>query len=104
LPQETCELMHEVRRYYAITLKVHFPDTRLVEEYVAQYGINGFYDSVENRKGCCFVRKVEPLRRALKGKGAWITGMRRDQAVTRGVTGVYLPSGVRSNGPVAKTY
>jgi phosphoadenosine phosphosulfate reductase len=84
LPQETYELMQEVRRHYEVPLHVYFPDSALVEEYVAQHGINGFYDSVENRKGCCFVRKVEPLRRALAGKGAWVTGIRRDQAVTRG--------------------
>jgi phosphoadenosine phosphosulfate reductase len=84
LPQETYDLMQEVRKHYTVPLQVYFPDSKLVEEYVAQHGINGFYDSVENRKGCCFVRKVEPLRRALRGKKAWITGMRRDQAVTRG--------------------
>jgi phosphoadenosine phosphosulfate reductase len=84
LPQETYDLMQEVRKHYAVPLQVYFPDSALVEEYVAQHGINGFYGSVENRKGCCFVRKVEPLRRALRGKKAWITGMRRDQAVTRG--------------------
>ena len=84
LPQETYDLIQEVRSYYDVPLQVYFPDGKLVEEYVAQHGINGFYDSVESRKACCFVRKVEPLRRALKGKGAWITGMRRDQAVTRG--------------------
>lgn len=84
LPQETYDLMQAVRKRYAVPLQVYFPDSVLVEEYVARHGINGFYDSVENRKGCCFVRKVEPLRRALRGKGAWITGMRRDQAVTRG--------------------
>jgi phosphoadenosine phosphosulfate reductase len=84
LPQETYDLMQEVRRYYGIPLTVYFPDGQLVEQYVAQHGVNGFYDSMENRKGCCFARKVEPLRRALKDKGAWITGLRRDQAVTRG--------------------
>ncbi|MGA9666234.1 MAG: phosphoadenylyl-sulfate reductase [Gallionella sp.] len=84
LPQETYELMQEVRRRYAAPLQVYFPDSALVEEYVALRGINGFYDSVENRKGCCFVRKVEPLRRALSDKGAWITGLRREQAATRG--------------------
>ncbi|GAB1234308.1 hypothetical protein UT5_07020 [Ferrigenium sp. UT5] len=84
LPQETYDLVQAVNRRYALPLQVYFPDSRLIEEYVAQHGINGFYDSVENRKRCCFVRKVEPLRRALKDKGAWITGMRRDQAVTRG--------------------
>ncbi|MFZ3018743.1 MAG: phosphoadenylyl-sulfate reductase [Gallionella sp.] len=84
LPAETYDLIQEVGQRYAIPLQVYFPNNALVEEYVAQHGINGFYDSVENRKGCCYVRKVEPLRRALKGKDAWITGMRRDQAVTRG--------------------
>ncbi len=84
LPKETYDLIQEVSQEYTIPLKVYFPDSKLVQEYVEQNGINGFYDSVENRKGCCFVRKVEPLRRALKGKDAWITGMRRDQAVTRG--------------------
>jgi len=84
LPQETYDLMQEVRSYYDVPLQVFFPDGKLVEEYVAQHGVNGFYDSVESRKACCYVRKVEPLRRALKGKGAWLTGMRRDQAVTRG--------------------
>jgi phosphoadenosine phosphosulfate reductase len=84
LPKETYDLIQEVSQQYTIPLHVYFPDSKLVEEYVAQHGINGFYDSVENRKGCCYVRKVEPLRRALAGKGAWITGMRRDQAVTRG--------------------
>ena len=84
LPQETYDLMQAVRKHYAISLQVYFPDNARVEEYVVQRGINGFYDSLENRKGCCFVRKVEPLRRALVGYGAWITGMRRDQAVTRG--------------------
>lgn len=84
LPQETYDLMQEVRKHYETPLQVYFPNSALVESYVAQHGINGFYDSVENRKGCCFVRKVEPLRRALSGKKAWVTGMRRDQAVTRG--------------------
>ncbi len=84
LPQQTYDLMQEVGKRYDIPLKVYFPDSVAVERYVAQNGANGFYDSVEARKGCCFVRKVEPLRRALRRKKAWITGMRRDQAVTRG--------------------
>ncbi len=84
LPQETYDLMHEVRARCALPLQVYFPDGALVEEYAAQQGVNGFYDSVESRKRCCHVRKVEPLRRALAGKRAWLTGMRRDQAATRG--------------------
>lgn len=84
LPQETYDLMQAVRIRYAVPLKVYFPESDQIEVLVARNGVNGFYDSVENRRACCFVRKVEPLRRALHGKGAWITGMRRDQAVTRG--------------------
>lgn len=84
LPAETYELMQEVRGRYGLSLQVYFPDAAQVEAYVAQHGVNGFYDSVDNRKACCQVRKVEPLKRALKGNRAWITGMRRDQAVTRG--------------------
>lgn len=84
LPQETYDLMQEVRKRYGVPLKIYFPDSALVEEFVAQNGPNGFYDSVENRKRCCYIRKVLPLRRALAGKRAWITGMRHDQAATRG--------------------
>lgn len=84
LPQETYDLMQKVRNKYSVPLKVYYPDAAQVELYVAQHGVNGFYDSVERRKACCHVRKVEPLRRALIGTKAWITGMRREQAVTRG--------------------
>lgn len=84
LPQETYDLMQAVRARYSVTLNIYFPDSAQVEEYVAQNGPNGFYDSVELRKSCCHIRKVEPLKRALSGKKAWITGMRHDQAVTRG--------------------
>jgi phosphoadenosine phosphosulfate reductase len=84
LPAETYDLMQTLRSRYSVALQVYFPAAAAVENYVAKNGINGFYDSVENRKACCHVRKVEPLKRALAGRGAWITGMRRDQAVTRG--------------------
>jgi len=84
LPQETYDLMQALRVRYSVPLKIYFPDARSVEAYVEKNGVNGFYDSVENRKACCYIRKVEPLKRALAGKKAWITGMRRDQAVTRG--------------------
>lgn len=84
LPQETYDLMQAVRERYSVPLQIYFPDSAQVENFVAQNGVNGFYDSVENRKECCRIRKVQPLKRALAGKKAWITGMRRDQAVTRG--------------------
>ncbi len=83
LPEETYGLLDKLHDLYLIDLQVYFPDHSLVEEYVARHGINGFYRSVEERKGCCFVRKVEPLRRALTGQSAWITGQRREQNVTR---------------------
>lgn len=84
LPAETYDLMQRVRQHYAVPLHVFYPAAASVESYVAQHGVNGFYDSVDARKACCHVRKVEPLRRALASKKAWITGMRREQAVTRG--------------------
>jgi phosphoadenosine phosphosulfate reductase len=84
LPQETYDLMQQVRNHYNVPLKIYFPDNAAVENYVALNGVNGFYESEELRKGCCHIRKVEPLKRALSGKRAWVTGMRRDQAVTRG--------------------
>ncbi len=83
LPQETYDLMQQVRERYPVPLRVLFPDAGKIEEYVARHGVNGFYGSVELRKLCCHIRKVEPLRRALSGKRAWITGMRRDQAPSR---------------------
>lgn len=83
LPAETYTLMGEVEKHYATKLKVFFPDSQAVEQYVRTQGINAFYDSVELRKACCHVRKVEPLRRALAGKKAWITGMRAAQSATR---------------------
>lgn len=88
LPQETYDLMEEVHKHYTLALKIYFPERVLVEEYVALNGVNVFYDSVELRRGCCHIRKVEPLKRALSGKRAWITGMRRDQSVTRRGLGV----------------
>lgn len=83
LPQETYDLMQVVRERYKTPLRIYFPNVKQVEAYVAEHGINGFYDSIELRKACCHIRKVEPLRRALQGKRAWITGMRSEQASTR---------------------
>jgi phosphoadenosine phosphosulfate reductase len=83
LPEETYSLMKEVEDRYNINTKIYFPESASVEKYAAENGPNGFYDSIALRKACCFMRKVEPLKRALKGKRAWITGLRRDQAPTR---------------------
>ncbi len=82
--QETYDLLAKTQKKYGnVTFKVYYPDTKAVEEMVAAKGINLFYESVENRKTCCGVRKVEPLRRALSNADAWITGLRRDQSLTR---------------------
>jgi phosphoadenosine phosphosulfate reductase len=83
LPQETYDLMQNVRDHYGVSVHAYCPDASAVESYVAQHGPNGFYESVSLRKNCCYIRKVEPLKRALAGKRAWVTGMRREQAVTR---------------------
>lgn len=83
LPAETYKLMGEVEQHYRTRLKVFFPESAAVEQYVRSEGINAFYNSVELRKACCQIRKVEPLRRALAGKKAWITGLRAAQSTTR---------------------
>lgn len=83
LPQATCELIDRVREHYAIDLEIMFPDRGEVEAMVREHGMNLFYHSVENRKMCCGLRKVNPLGRALAGMEAWITGRRRDQSGNR---------------------
>ena len=84
LPEETLALIDRVRERYRVSIDVHAPDTQALEAFVTENGVNPFYRSVELRKQCCALRKNEPLRRALVGKGAWITGLRRAQSVTRG--------------------
>jgi len=83
LPAETYDLLQRIGTRYRTRVRVYFPETAAVEQYVKLNGINGFYDSVAQRKDCCHVRKVEPLRRALAGKQAWLTGLRREQAESR---------------------
>lgn len=83
LPQETYELIERVRERYNIQIEIYFPEKEKVEEMVKKHGPNLFYQSVELRKLCCQVRKVEPLKRALSGLSAWICGLRREQSVTR---------------------
>ncbi|MBI4209685.1 MAG: phosphoadenylyl-sulfate reductase [Deltaproteobacteria bacterium] len=83
LPQATYDVMQALMDKYGIKFEVYHPKADAVEEMVSQQGPNLFYESIENRKRCCGVRKMEPLSRALKGMEAWITGLRREQAVTR---------------------
>lgn len=81
--QETYDLLDITRKKYGLKIEVCFPDAMDVEEMVNTHGINLFYERVENRKLCCFIRKTEPLTRALQGMDAWVCGLRRDQSVTR---------------------
>lgn len=81
--QETYALWSETEEKYRHKIEAYFPEARQVEDYVASKGINSFYDSVENRKLCCNIRKVQPLARALKGSKIWITGLRANQSENR---------------------
>jgi phosphoadenosine phosphosulfate reductase len=81
--QETYALLGETEKRYGVKIQVFFPERDRVEEMVAEKGINLFYDSIENRKRCCRVRKLEPLKSALAPYRAWICGLRREQSVTR---------------------
>src|SRR5574342_692609 len=83
LNQETYDCMDAIRARYGVCVEVYFPDALKVQDMVRAHGLNLFYNSVELRKMCCAVRKVEPLNRALKDLNAWMTGLRREQAVTR---------------------
>lgn len=100
LPQETYNMMDQVRERYGIDVEVFFPDAAAVEALLHRGGPNLFYDSVDSRIACCNVRKVEPLRRALSGLDAWITGLRRDQSPSRaGVSKVEIDD---AHGGIAK--
>ena len=83
LPEETYDLMQQIKTRYDNNVQVYFPDAADIETFVTSNGPNAFYDSVEFRKECCGIRKVAPLKRALAEKKAWLTGMRRSQSVTR---------------------
>ncbi len=83
LHEETYELMERVRNKYGLEIKTYFPDKQKVESLIRQKGFFSFRESVENRKECCHIRKVEPLNRALNELKAWVTGLRRSQGVTR---------------------
>jgi phosphoadenosine phosphosulfate reductase len=80
---ETYELLEKTIARYKKNIQVFFPDAKDVEEFVLNKGINSFYESIENRKECCNIRKVKPLNRALEGAKVWITGLRAEQSDTR---------------------
>jgi phosphoadenosine phosphosulfate reductase len=81
--QETYDVLQLTRIKYKLPIKVYYPNADQVEQLVLAKGPNSFYDSVENRKECCFIRKVVPLKRALTGAKVWITGIRGDQSANR---------------------
>ena len=83
LPQETYDIMDIVRKKYNISIEVLFPDAKEVEDMVREKGVNLFYESVDNRKLCCEIRKVHPINRILSTLDGWITGLRHDQTKTR---------------------
>jgi phosphoadenosine phosphosulfate reductase len=83
LPEETLDLLEATRQRYGLAVDVYHPKPDAVRAYVAQRGADAFYESVEARKACCGIRKVEPLRRALSGRSAWVTGLRREQSDSR---------------------
>ncbi len=83
LHQETYALLDTLRERYDMEFEVYFPDTHAVEELVRSKGMNSFYQSIDARHHCCNIRKVEPLKRVLGTASAWVTGIRREQNVTR---------------------
>ncbi len=83
LPGETYDLIEATEKKYGLAISVYYPQTSTVEKLTSEKGLFSFRESIANRKECCQIRKIEPLRRGLAGKKAWITGIRKDQSVTR---------------------
>ena len=83
LHPETYDVMDATNLKYGVKIDVFFPLNEKVQELYQTQGVNGHYESIENRKNCCNIRKIEPLKRALKGLDVWITGLRAAQSVTR---------------------
>jgi phosphoadenosine phosphosulfate reductase len=81
--QETYELMDRTRSRYKNNVVSYFPDTEKIEKFQLEKGFNSFYESIENRKECCGIRKIQPLKRALAGNEVWITGLRAEQSENR---------------------
>lgn len=80
---ETYSTWRQTLESYQHPIKAYYPNAEAIQNFVTEKGPNSFYESVENRKGCCYIRKVEPLQRALKGKDIWITGLRAEQSPNR---------------------
>lgn len=80
---ETYDLIERVQRRYGRNLRMYYPDAADLEGWVSDNGINGFRDGIDQRRGCCGIRKVAPFKRAVSGRGAWVTGIRRSQSASR---------------------
>ena len=100
LPEATYEVMDRVRERYGATIEVYYPQRAAVERLERQDGFYSFRKSLEARHRCCQIRKVEPLRRALADLDAWVTGLRREQSVTR--TGVNATERDDAHGGIVK--
>ncbi|WP_448138224.1 phosphoadenylyl-sulfate reductase [Sphingobacterium siyangense] len=81
--KETYSLWSRTLERHQLPIKTYTADTTLLEDFISRKGPNSFYESVENRKECCRIRKIEPLQRAIKGKKIWVTGIRSDQSINR---------------------
>lgn len=103
LHDETYAVMERTRARYGLPIQSYFPDREAVERLEREKGFYSFRESIENRKECCAIRKVEPLRRALAGMRAWVTGLRRDQSITRAKTEILSRDEGNGNGLVKVT-
>jgi phosphoadenosine phosphosulfate reductase len=83
LPESTLELLERIERRYQRRIRIVFPEAQRVQNYVADHGINGFYQGLAQRQACCQIRKVEPFQRAIIGYNAWVTGVRHEQSAER---------------------
>jgi phosphoadenosine phosphosulfate reductase len=80
---ETYSVWSSTNSRYGTSIKAYYPDATHIEKFVVQNGPNAFYESVDNRKSCCHIRKVEPLKRALAGNAVWVTGLRAEHSAAR---------------------
>ncbi len=83
LNDETYDVLNETKKKYQFEYEIYYPNKRAVNKLIQEKGLNSFYESIANRKECCAIRKLEPLQRVLKTVDAWITGLRKDQSITR---------------------
>src|SRR5258706_2430927 len=86
LPEATLELLERIERHYGRRIRVVYPESQAIQNYVADHGVNGFYRGLAERQSCCSIRKLEPFRRAIAGYGAWVTGVRQEPSAARALT------------------